>query len=94
MDGTVVGTDSDAGRCHDASLSERVIAAVAEEEGVEPWELDPPLFEVVAPEPLDELFDSARRGDGDLGLSLAFSYRGYAVTVTDGEVTVAEADAR
>lgn len=64
------------------SLSMRVVEAVAESTGVEPTQLQPPLYDVINPEALDSLF---RNGDG----SVTFSYCGRTVTVTNqAEITI------
>jgi len=67
-------------------LSEAVIAAVAEAEGVDEQELDSPLFEMINPDALDSLFhNSAGR--------VQFKYLDYNVTVDhNGVVDVAEAE--
>lgn len=73
------------------SLSQAVIDAVAEHEGVEPTELEPPLYHAVDPEALDALFPETGRS-GSTG-RVRFSYDGRDVCVTsDGQVHVAEAD--
>ncbi|QSW98758.1 HalOD1 output domain-containing protein [Haloterrigena alkaliphila] len=80
-----------------SSLSFEVITAVAEKEGVEPMEIEPPeyeaLYDVVNPEALDALFapreNGANRGTG----RIEFTYCDYRVVVTsDGEVEVLETD--
>ena len=79
------------------SLSFEVITAVAEKEGVDPMEIEPPeyeaLYDVVNPEALDSLFapreDGTRRPTG----RVEFVFCGYDVVVTsDGEVAVSERD--
>lgn len=74
------------------TLSYRVIEAIADREGVPSEDLQPPLYEVVDLEALDELFaptpKGTPRGDGQV----SFFYRGYEVTVTsDNEITIREA---
>ena len=77
------------------SLSYAVIEAIAEREGVDATEIEPPeyeaLYDVCNPEALDSLFapreDGTPRGSG----RVSFHFCGYAVTVTsDGTVTVDE----
>ena len=79
------------------SLSFEVIAAVAEREGVDPMEIEPPeyeaLYDVINPEALDSLFapreDGTSRGSG----RVEFVFCGYHVVVaSDGEVDVLEGD--
>lgn len=70
-------------RQNPASLA--VVEAVAEAEGVDPADLDPPLARVIDPDALDALFT-----DGSSGW-MTFHYSGYAVTVhADGSVDVRE----
>ena len=74
-----------------SSVSERVIEAVAEREGVAPTELARPLSDVIDPEALDTLFepqpDGRPRGEG----RVEFEYYGYMVVVdTGGSVTLEE----
>jgi len=56
------------------SLSEAVLAAVAEREGISQSELPTPLYDAVNPEALDDLF---RDSPGHV----TFEYAGYLVTV-------------
>lgn len=62
------------------SLSAAVATAVADREGVDPTELEPPLFDVVDVDALDSVFHA------DTG-TVSFEYAGYQVTV-DNEATV------
>lgn len=69
--------------------SQAIIAAVADREGVDITEIEPPeyepLFTVVNPEALDELFDRPSVGPARVHLE----YAGYAITVHgDGRVDV------
>jgi len=69
-----------------AKLSEAVIVAIAEKEGVDEQELDSPLFEVINPDALDSLFRNS-------GGRVQFEYLDYQVTVNDnGVVDVVEAE--
>lgn len=75
------------------SLSYEVIAAVAEREGVEPTEIEPPeydaLYEVINPEALDSLFAPRENGATRPNGHVEFDYCGYHVVITsDGDVTV------
>ncbi|WP_306057808.1 HalOD1 output domain-containing protein [Natronococcus wangiae] len=79
------------------SLSYKVITAVAEREGVEPTEIEPPeynaLYEVVNPEALDSLFAPRENGAHRTAGRIEFDYCGYHITVTsDGEVDVSDRD--
>ncbi|ADB60602.1 hypothetical protein Htur_1717 [Haloterrigena turkmenica DSM 5511] len=84
---------SDATAVH--SLSFEVISAVAEQEGIDPMDIEPPeydaLYDVINPEALDSLFapreDGTSRGSG----RVEFVFCGYHVVVTsDGDVDVLE----
>lgn len=67
----------------DESVSEAVVRAVADAEGVPPTEVTPPLYESVNPEALDDLFGSRPGGH------VAFPYCGYEVVVRNaGDTTV------
>jgi hypothetical protein len=69
------------------TVSEAVLTAVAEREGVAEHELRPPLYDVINPEALDALF---REATG----SVTFEYLGYRVTVdSDCTVTLASSGA-
>ena len=83
----------------ETSLSFEVIAAVAEREGVDPTDIEPPtyeaLYDVVNPEALDALFapreDGTPRGTG----RVEFTFSGYRIVVSsDGEVEAHEQTAR
>lgn len=77
------------------SLSYEVIAAVAEREGVDPIDIEPPeydaLYDVINPEALDSLFAPRENGLSRAGGRVEFAYCGYRVTVTSGgDVDVSE----
>lgn len=59
------------------SLSESVVKAVANAEGVDPTELDTPLYAVIDGDALNSLFRDCRG-------KVVFRYAGYEVTVTNG----------
>ena len=68
-------------------LSQLVVETVAESEGVDPLELEVPLYEAVDPDALDALF---RANDGVEGV-IEFTYYGYEVSVTSsGHVSLDE----
>lgn len=71
------------------SASESVVESVAAREGVDPLDLDVPLFDVIDPDALDRLVRSAVDGGGRPPIRIAFTYYGYDVIVTsDGLVHV------
>lgn len=73
------------------TLSTAVVKAIAEREGIDPLDMDPPLYDVIAPDALDTLFArSADIGDARTG-RVVFEYNGYEIEVTsDGDVHVEE----
>lgn len=68
-------------RTSDEHLSQAVVEAVADAEGVDPIELDVPLFAAVDPDALDALF---REHDRSLAM-VQFVYHGYRITVYGDE---------
>lgn len=66
------------------SISEAVVTAVADAEGVEPEALTPRLYDVIDPDALDTLVESA---DHDT-MSLSFPYGDWTVHIEGSEVTV------
>lgn len=72
----------------DIRVSDRVVAAIADRESVNPCDLEPRLYDVIDPDALDTLFRSA----GMTG-EVAFTYRGYEITVrSDGELILDPVD--
>lgn len=77
------------------SISEAVVEAVADEKGVSPTDLRPPLYAVVDPDALDELVASMNRMPDDSPGRVTFPYCEYEVSVAaDGGVSVAETRSR
>lgn len=71
-------------------LSERIIRAVADAEGVSPTALDTPLYESIDPEALDRLFRSSDNRHG-MTVSAQFEYYGYKLDIhSDGQLTLTE----
>lgn len=69
-------------------VTQQVITAVAEKEGVDEADLETPLYDVIDPDALDTLF---RGGSG----TVRFEYLEYVVTVdSDNTVEVAPAENR
>jgi len=68
------------------SASEAVIEAVARRVGIDPLDLETPLYDAVDPDELDALLDGAARPDRS-PVEITFRYCGYTVTV-DGDRTV------
>ncbi|MDS0282818.1 HalOD1 output domain-containing protein [Haloarcula onubensis] len=61
------------------TVSDRVIRAVADREGVSPLDISTPLFDAIDPDALDRLYGN--HGDG---VTTVFEYSGYRVTVHGG----------
>ncbi|THE66278.1 hypothetical protein D8Y22_03115 [Salinadaptatus halalkaliphilus] len=77
------------------SLSFEVIAAIAEKEGVDPTDIEPPnyeaLYDVINPEALDTLFAPREDGSPRATGEVEFVYCGYQVLVSsEGDVDVTE----
>lgn len=70
-------------------VSQLIVEAVAEREGVSPLRL-PPLYGSVDPDALDQLFASPSTAD-QLQLEVEFVYNGYRVTVSEGGAVSVEA---
>lgn len=87
---TVAGTGMPPDRETDVSLSERIVAAVADEEGVDPEELSTPLYEVVDPDALEALREQPASVATDPRPTITFPYCGYSVTVSGEEVSLSE----
>ncbi|RBI60416.1 hypothetical protein DMJ13_19100 [halophilic archaeon] len=78
----------------DDSLAAAIITHIAAQKDVEPTTLDP-LYEVIDPEALENLFapqlDGTSRTDGQV----EFAYSGYRVTITsDGDIQSTPLDSR
>lgn len=77
------------------SISFDVIAAVAEREGVDPMDIEPPeyeaLYEAINPEALDAIFTPRTDGTPRAAGRVEFPFCGYHVTVTsDGDVNISD----
>jgi len=71
-------------------LSTRVTAEVAAREGVDPVELERPLYDAVDVDALEALVESAGRGPQS-EVEITFTYYGYDVVVDEtGDVTLTE----
>lgn len=71
-------------------LSETILRAVADAEGLAPAALDTPLYESINPEALDRLFRSPNRQRVRTGC-VQFEYCGYEVEIhADGQLTLTE----
>lgn len=71
------------------SVAAKIVSAVAEQDGTDPAELDPSLYEVVDPDALNALFAPTTTGHTRAGGHVMFTYCGYHVTTySDGHVHV------
>ena len=61
-----------------------VVRAVADLEGVAPVDLDPPLYGVVDTDALDAIVE----GPGGTDVVVSFTYAGYDIEISDGDVHV------
>jgi hypothetical protein len=66
-------------------LSETVVYAVAETNGVDPMALSERLYDCIDPDALDRLFRTGRHGSGG---TVVFTMAGCRVTVEDGGAVV------
>lgn len=70
------------------TLSEAVVEAVADAEGVEPTDLRP-LYDVLDPDALDSLFQPRVPGGRSTRGQITFQYHGYEVHIDEeGQVTL------
>ncbi|SEQ40490.1 HalOD1 output domain-containing protein [Natrinema salaciae] len=68
-----------------------IVESVAAHEGVDPVDLEVPLYDVIDPDALDTLLQGASKDEPTEPLEIEFTYVGYDVTVTrDGAVHVTE----
>ncbi|WP_339103375.1 HalOD1 output domain-containing protein [Haloterrigena salinisoli] len=67
--------------------SHSIVTQIAEIEGVDPTDLEPPLHAVVDPDALERLIDSSPTDSSGTSLSITFTYRGHRVRV-DGSGAV------
>ena len=72
-----------------APLSAVVVQAVADAEGVDPIELQRPLYEAIDPDALDALFGGSDPDATTLPGRVEFAYHGYTVVArSDGTVLI------
>jgi len=77
------------------SVSFQVITAVAEREGVDPTDIEPPtyeaLYDVINPEALDSLFAPREDGTPRASGTVEFDFCGYRITAhSDGSVELTD----
>jgi len=78
-------TDAEGSIDSDSTVTERIVATVAEQKGVAPDELEERLYDAVDPDALSTLVNGSRESP----LTVSFDYAGHRVTVvSDGELSV------
>lgn len=88
MAGSTFDTEPSPGIDQSTSLSEAVIDAVADAEGVEPTDLQP-LYDVLDPDALDSLFQPHSHTGRSAQGQITFEYHDYEVYVNEnGQVTL------
>lgn len=73
------------------SLTLTIVGEVADREGVDPLDLEPPLHEIVDPDALEALFSDSIDGTTREDVAVEFDYCGYRVLVDGGDVRVEDA---
>ncbi|MFA9418413.1 HalOD1 output domain-containing protein [Natrinema sp. HArc-T2] len=74
------------------SVTQAIIAAIAEESGCDPIELEP-LYEYIDPDALNTIFNSRSEADTDhTETYLEFTYNAYRVAVTADSIHVSQLD--
>lgn len=93
MNETPITTNATIAAHEDEPASEAVVNAVADEEGVSPVDVRPPLYAAIDPDALDDLASRMSCWSGGSPGRIVFAYAGYEVTVRgDGEVSLADDD--
>ena len=74
-----------------SSLAHQIITEVASREGVEPLDLDVPLYDAIDPEALEALFTRPRNLSTESTLTLSFTYYDYEIVVdSDRSISVSD----
>lgn len=77
-----------AARYESNSLTEVIVQQIADLEGVEPLDLETPLYDAVDPEAVESLLTDATTGERREHIRVKFQYYGYDIIV-DGEGEIA-----
>ncbi|QLD88204.1 hypothetical protein HWV07_03805 [Natronomonas salina] len=81
--------DDDSQSINVDSITTRVVKRIAIMEGVDPLELQPPLYSIIDIDAVEGLFASAADDRPEGTISVEFEYQGYQVTIeSDDEVYV------
>lgn len=71
----------------------RIVTTIAEAEGVDPTELDPPIYDVIDPEALAALFQTPGNTTDSTEGGVIFPYNGYKVHVTNSrDISIQDID--
>lgn len=74
------------------SIASKIVSAVAEQEGTDPAELEPSLYDRIDPEALNALFAPTETGQPRSGGHVEFTYCGHDVRAySDGRVRIRDA---
>lgn len=91
----MIDTSRERGADTSESTSTAVVEAIAEHAGVDPADLELPLYEAIDPDALDALFSPPEGSRRPVSGRISFVYGGYDVEVTgEGEVTVTDREDR
>ncbi|WP_049971489.1 HalOD1 output domain-containing protein [Haladaptatus cibarius] len=71
-------------------VSEAVVQAISQVNGVDPLELDSPLYDTIDPDALDRLFQPTPTTKRDIESKISFTVAGCEVTITDNRVVAAK----
>lgn len=78
-----------AARYDSDSLTQEIVQKIADLEGVEPLDLETPLYEAIDPEALEALLTDTITGERRDNVSVEFQYYGYDIVVdSDGEIAI------
>lgn len=71
------------------TVSRAIVEAIADAKGVSPVDLQPPLYEAVDPDALEQFVASVHDRPNTTDLRVTFTYAGHEVTVSgDGDVSI------
>ncbi|WP_458190515.1 HalOD1 output domain-containing protein [Haladaptatus sp. NG-WS-4] len=73
----------------DGRVSEAVLRAVANATGIDPIDIDTPLYDVIDPDALDRLFRPCPTTERKTESKVSFTMGGCTVTITDNRVVEA-----
>ncbi len=74
----------------DGQVSEAVIRAISRVNGVDPLDIDTPLYDTIDPDALNRLFQPTVSTNRDIKSRVRFTMAGCEVTITDNQVVAAK----